>query len=532
MSRKTKRVIMKRLFTLLLFTTLLSTAFTQNADLKWSIGLMGGKTVYNGDWGNGFLDFSPFYGLGSVSIDRYLSPSFDLGIQAEYGDYGFFDEGKTKFLSTKTDGFFLLKYKFNNGYIFNEDAVIGPYLCLGFGMATYSGSKTDDQGVDIVIPAGIGFKLNMLRWMALQYQFLYSFTNGDSRDLKKAEGNDGYASNTLGLIFSFGAPKDTDKDGVSDKYDKCPGTPPGVAVTPEGCPIDTDKDGIPDYLDKCPTAYGLAAFEGCPDTDGDGVPDNMDKCPNTPAGAKVSADGCPVDSDGDGVPDYLDKCPNTPQGMSVTADGCPADSDGDGVPDYLDKCPNTPKGAVVGPDGCPSDADGDGIPDYLDKCPNTPKGVMVSTDGCPVDTDGDGVPDYLDKCPTVAGIKENSGCPEIKAETKKVFDMALRGINFETGKAIIKGTSFQILNDIVLIMKENPEYNLEINGHTDSQGNDDMNMKLSQDRADAVKDYLTNKGIDSKRLTAKGFGESMPVADNDTSDGRALNRRVEFKVVF
>lgn len=179
---------MKRIFTLILFTALLSTAFSQNADKKWAIGLLGGKTVYNGDYGNGFLDFSPFYGLGSLSIDRYLNPSFDLGIQGEYGDYGFFDEGKTKFLSTKTDGFFLLKYKFYNGYIFKEDAVLGPYLCLGFGMATYSGEndKTDDQGVDIVVPAGIGFKLNMLPWLALQYQFLYSFTNGDNRDLKKA----------------------------------------------------------------------------------------------------------------------------------------------------------------------------------------------------------------------------------------------------------------------------------------------------------------------------------------------------------
>jgi OmpA-OmpF porin, OOP family len=523
---------MKRLFTLLLFTILFSIAFAQNADKKWAIGLLGGKTVYNGDYGNGFLDFNPFYGLGSVSIDRYLNPSFDFGVQAGYGDYGFYEASKTKFLATKTDGFFLLKYKFNNGYIFNEDAVICPYIALGFGMASYSGSQTDDQGVDIVVPSGIGFKLNMLPWMALQYQFLYYFTNGDSRDLKKAGGNDGYASNTLGLIFSFGSPKDTDKDGVGDKYDKCPGTPAGVAVTPEGCPVDTDKDGIPDYLDKCPLTYGLAVFDGCPDTDGDGVPDYLDKCPNTPRDATVSADGCPVDNDGDGIPDYLDRCPNTPKGISVTGDGCPIDTDGDGVPDYLDKCPNTPKGAAVGTDGCPVDSDGDGIFDYLDKCPNTPKGISVTPDGCPVDTDGDGVPDYLDKCPTVPGIKENNGCPEIKAETKKVFDMALRGINFQTGKAIIIGTSFQILNDIVLIMKENPEYKLEIDGHTDSQGNDDSNLKLSQARADAVKQYITDKGIDPARMTSKGFGETVPVADNNTSDGRALNRRVEFKVVF
>jgi outer membrane protein OmpA-like peptidoglycan-associated protein len=502
MSRNIKTISMKRIFTLILLATLLSTVFSQNEDHKWSIGLMGGKTVYNGDYGNNFLEFTPFYGLAALSFDRYLNPSFDLGLHGEYGDWGFADHGVSKFRATKTDGSLMLRYKFYNGYIFKKDALIAPYLTIGAGIAGYSGTLTYTGGVDYIFPAGLGIKLNITKWLALQYQFLYYFTTGDKRDLKEADKNDAFAANTLGLIFSFGAPKDTDKDGVADKDDKCPDTPPGVKVTPEGCPVDGDGDGVPDYLDKCPTTYGLAVFQGCPDTDGDGVPDYLDKCPNTPTGAKVTADGCPVDTDGDGVPDFFDKCPDTPKGISVTADGCPVDTDRDG------------------------------IPDYLDKCPNTPPGVKVTVDGCPVDTDGDGIPDYLDKCPTIPGIKENNGCPEIKAETKKVFDMALRGINFETGKAIIKGTSFQILNDIVLIMQENPEYKLEINGHTDDVGNDAMNLKLSQDRADAVKKYLVDKGIDPSRMTAKGYGETMPVADNKTSDGRALNRRVEFKVVF
>jgi OOP family OmpA-OmpF porin len=484
---------MKKLITLLFCVALLSAAFAQNVDKKWSIGLMGGKTVYNGDYGNGFLDFSPFYGLGSLSIDRYLNPSFDLGIQGEYGDYGYFDEGKTKFLATKTDGFFLLKYKFNNGYIFKEDAIIAPYLALGVGMATFSGNKTNDEGVDLVVPGGIGFKLNMLPWLALQYQFLYGFTNGDNRDLKVAMNNDGYASNTLGLIFSFGAPKDADKDGVPDKTDNCPETPLGVSVTPDGCPVDVDKDGIADYVDKCPSVAGIAAFEGCPDSDGDGVQDSEDDCPAVKGVAALK--GCP-DTDGDGIKDSEDKCPNV-KGIAAFY-GCP-DTDGDGITDAEDRCP-------------------------FDK-------GTVAMKGCP-DTDNDSIPDIDDKCPTVFGIKENKGCPAVKEETKKVFDKALRGINFETGKDVIKGTSFQILNDIVLIMQENPEYNLEINGHTDAVGNADMNQDLSQKRAYAVVKYLSDKGINTARLNATGFGESMPVADNETAEGRALNRRVEFKVVF
>jgi OmpA-OmpF porin, OOP family len=484
---------MKKIYTLLILIIMISTAFGQNRNHKTAIGLIGGKTVYNGDLGNGFLDFNPFYATGGISIDRWLNPSLDLGIQASYGDYGYFEGEATKFLATKTDGFFLLKYKFNNGYMFKENALIAPYLTGGIGMATYSGSRTNDQGVDLVIPAGVGVKLNFTKWLALQYQFLYFFTNGDKRDLVDRDRNDGYASNTLGLIFSFGSPKDSDKDGVSDKLDKCPDTPLGIAVDPEGCPVDADGDGIADYLDKCPSTAGIAAFQGCPDSDGDGVQDSQDDCPAVAGLATLR--GCP-DTDGDGIKDSEDKCPNV-KGIAQF-NGCP-DTDSDGITDAEDRCP-------------------------FDKGP-------IALKGCP-DGDNDGIADIDDKCPLVAGIPENKGCPPVKEETKKVFEKALRGINFETGKAIIKGNSFQILNDIVLIMQQNPEYNLEINGHCDAVGAADMNQDLSQRRAFAVVKYLTDKGIDQARMTAKGFGEAVPVADNDTAEGRALNRRVEFIVVF
>jgi outer membrane protein OmpA-like peptidoglycan-associated protein len=216
----------------------------------------------------------------------------------------------------------------------------------------------------------------------------------------------------------------------------------------------------------------------------------------------------------------------------VDASGCPIDTDGDGVPDYMDKCPDTPAGTAVGTNGCPKDTDGDGVPDALDKCPDTPKGVQVDANGCPLDRDGDGVPDYLDKCPDVPGIAANKGCPEVKASTKKVFAKALQGIQFESGKDVIKKSSNAILNDVVTVMKENPSYNLEINGHTDNTGSAATNMDLSQHRAEAVMSYLTNHGVDASRLKAKGYGQTIPVADNATAAGRAKNRRVEFKVNF
>ncbi|MBR1630680.1 MAG: OmpA family protein [Paludibacteraceae bacterium] len=349
----------------------------------------------------------------------------------------------------------------------------------------------------------------------------------------------------VGLNLVFGNKKDKDRDGVKDRKDECPDTPRGVKVDEKGCPLDTDGDGVPDYLDKCSdtpaAAYGLIDENGCPlDTDGDGVPDYLDQCPDTPEAAygQIDEHGCPLDTDGDGVPDYLDQCPNTlPEARNhVDANGCILDSDGDGVPDYLDQCPNTPAEAYNSIDehGCPIDSDGDGVPDYQDQCPNTPaeaKG-MVDEHGCPRDSDGDGIVDYLDKCPTVAGVKSNNGCPEIKREVRNLFKKALQGIQFETGKSVIKKTSYGILDQIAQVLQDNPTYLIEIQGHTDNVGKDDMNQKLSEARANAVRDYLIGKGVAAERMTAKGYGPFQPVADNKTASGRAKNRRVEFIVSF
>lgn len=202
------------------------------------------------------------------------------------------------------------------------------------------------------------------------------------------------------------------------------------------------------------------------------------------------------------------------------------DVDGDGIPDKDDKCPQEKGLANLG--GCP-DADGDGIADKMDACPNL--AGPADKQGCP-DSDGDGISDNLDKCPTVPGVASMKGCPEINEKTKKLFEKALTGVQFETGKSTIKKVSYPILDQVVTVMKENPSYNLEIHGHTDDQGDDAKNMKLSDDRAAAVKTYLTEKGVAATRLSSAGHGETMPVADNKTAAGRAKNRRVEFKVTF
>jgi len=344
-----------------------------------------------------------------------------------------------------------------------------------------------------------------------------------------------------------GCPFDTDGDGVPDYLDSCSNTPPEAysTIDQQGCPIDTDGDGVPDYLDKCPGtpkgAFGFVDKNGClVDSDGDGVPDYLDECKDTPMGAKVDSVGCPLDTDGDGVPDYLDKCPDTPAAARgfVDKNGCPLDTDGDGVPDYLDLCPDTPKDSIqlVDKNGCVNDidSDGDGVPDRLDKCPDTPKAAkgFVDKKGCPLDTDGDGIPDYLDKCPTIPGVASNNGCPEIKKEVRMLFKKALQGIQFETGKATIMMRSYTILNQIAGVLIANPTYLIEIRGHTDNVGNALSNKLLSQKRAASVLKYLEGKGVDVKRMTANGYGDTLPVVSNKTIAGKTLNRRVEFEVSF
>jgi len=231
------------------------------------------------------------------------------------------------------------------------------------------------------------------------------------------------------------------------------------------------------------------------DNDHDGVVDSQDKCLNTPANTKVDASGCaiPVDTDGDGVYDKLDKCPNTPAGSTVDANGCKIilDDDHDGVVNSVDKCPNTPAGSTVDANGCKIilDDDHDGVPNNMDKCPNTPKGAAVNADGCP--------------------------------ETINL------NINFKNNSYVVQQTSLPKIDEFAKFLKEYKNYSAEIAGYTDSRGSEVYNKKLSQKRAEAVKQLLIQKGVEASRLTSVGMGEANPVATNKTAEGRAQNRRIE-----
>lgn len=231
------------------------------------------------------------------------------------------------------------------------------------------------------------------------------------------------------------------------------------------------------------------------DADKDGVPDDKDRCPDTPAGAKVDANGCELDSDGDGVVDRLDKCPGTPAGARVDAKGCELDSDGDGVVDRLDKCPDTPAGRKVNAQGCELDSDGDGVVDAIDQCPDTPAGDKVDNKGCTLPS-----------------------------------TIVLKGVNFDNDSAVLKAEARAILDDSAKTLKRYPGVKAEVAGHTDARASDSHNQALSQRRAQAVVDYLIAAGVPADALSAKGYGEAEPVADNATAEGRAQNRRVELRI--
>jgi outer membrane protein OmpA-like peptidoglycan-associated protein len=275
------------------------------------------------------------------------------------------------------------------------------------------------------------------------------------------------------------------------------------------------------------------------DTDGDGVTDRRDKCPDTPPGARVDGDGCPIDSDGDKVFDGLDQCEGTPAGCVVDGNGCPVDADGDGVCDGLDECAETPRGARVDAKGCPIDSDGDGVFDGIDQCEGTVAGASVDEKGCPNDSDGDGVVDGIDQCPnTSPGLKvDATGCPiEVVEKETELLDtgmIRIENINFETAKADILSESYPTLDVVATVLKKWPELRIEIGGHTDSRGSDAYNQRLSQQRAQAVYDYLirTAPELKAEQFSVKGYGESRPVAPNTTDLNMAKNRRVEFVVL-
>ena len=463
----------------------------------------------------------------ATSSTYFMYTPTALSLQVDYNIWKWFYVNATGILNVNS------RKKGTNVHIANQFSLTPSFDYAWFGLHlplsinSYSGFK-----------AGIATRLGPLTIGCTDFKTL--FATGKLRGAELYMG--------LRVPILYGHPHDEDNDKVSDKKDVCPSVP-GIWAF-KGCP-DTDGDGIEDMLDNCPREAGLAEFKGCPDKDGDKIIDSEDKCPDLAGIQKfngcpdkdndevidpedecpdiaglVTFKGCP-DTDGDGIKDDEDACPDV--AGPLVNQGCP-DTDKDGLFDFLDDCPEQ-----YGPKenkGCPwPDTDGDGLLDKNDECPNL--AGPIQNKGCPYqDTDNDGVLDKDDDCPGTPGPVANKGCPVIEKEVEEILKTAFDNLEFETGKDIIKEVSFPSLSELAEVLKKKTEWNLQISGHTDNVGDDQKNLILSKKRAEAVKNFLSSQGIDASRFFVLYFGETMPIATNDTPEGRQKNRRVEMKIIF
>ncbi len=449
-------------------------------------GIGGGITYIQSD----FSKPEPgFYGRGEFEyfFESFSKGIFGIRLSGGYGSLfakntsplliGSPPRNSIDFLTYYYDAYAGLTYLLNFGVI-NPYLTIGSYANYWYKVLNEQRIKAYDTKRNLTIGfyGETGFKIKLADGLTLNFSGTLNYPNTDEIDGRVYSKKDVYVVGITGFSIYFGGIKDSDKDGVIDKFDLCPNTPFGLTVDEFGCPVKIIKD-----------------------SDGDGVEDDLDKCPDTPQGVVVDKFGCPIDSDGDGIPDYIDRCPGTPIGFPVNEKGCPLDTDNDGVIDSFDECPNTPANVRVDDKGCPLDSDRDGIPDYLDKCPDTPLNTKV----------------------------DDTGCPEEKITEMEGTFLILQGITtFEAGKTILTESAKTELKKLADLMKKYPGSKWRIEGHTDSHGSSEFNRKLSQERANTVKKYLISLGIPADSLIAEGMGEDYPIADNKTEAGRQKNRRV------
>jgi outer membrane protein OmpA-like peptidoglycan-associated protein len=437
---------MKKLLLLSLILAITVSVSAQTIDKKWGLGI--GAGAYGATNADGIGLMPELY------LSRYLSPKLDLMLK---GDLGLFNSKVDNNLDI-FNTFLNLRYKLTN-----EEKKFRPFIYAG------PGYLSDNAETGLNFDLGLGGKYYISPATALYLEAGY--INGIEAKVAGKDVKDNFWKATAGLEFDFGKTKDSDMDGVSDKKDKCPNTPVGVAVDAKGCPIDSDGDNVADYIDDCPTIAGLTSLKGCPDKDKDGIADKDDACPDVFGLASLK--------------------------------------------------------------GCP-DEDGDGVTDKDDKCPGTKKGYKVDSTGCPFDQDKDGVIDEEDECPTVFGLKENKGCPkkELTAEEIEAQKMKVGPVYFDFDKPYYIAGEKSKIDKLVTLLKENSNYKVNITGHADEKGTEAYNLNLSKNRLNSVVKEIIKGGIKKNRiLSQKALGKTTPAASNATDEGRALNRRVEFQVV-
>ena len=517
----------------LLLIILLLPLSVWSQEFRWEGGLQVGATNYTGDLVDpAFVNLRETQLGFGLFLRHRIHPNWSTRLNAFYGkltgdDRNYFDvEWRTQRafqFSTIVNELSLLVEWEPFGHkrtpkpgVYRK--MLSPYLFAGFGTSIFdpnpnfnlsnlgefkSLAKQDDLSsfaqTHQTVPFGLGLKFNQSEHFNIGLEFSARTAFTDYIDGVSQSGN---PENDDWYFFG------------------------GVSVSFQWAAIDTDGDGIADFDDVCPELAGSQHLRGCPDMDNDNIADDVDKCPDLPGGK--SGQGCP-DSDMDGVVDWKDQCPDIPGPKE--RDGCPnPDFDGDGIVNHLDNCPKQ-----AGPSykqGCPLvDSDRDGIIDGVDQCPHTEGSPFAA--GCP-DKDGDGIADGRDKCPNKAGIAAEAGCPlVVKAAPKKAedsFKEVVQNAFFETNSTLLSPDHYVMLDKIVELVNKQPYFKVRIKGHADSTGSPNYNKRLSEQRAKACVNYLLSQGVPLDRIKFTGYGESQPDENNNTEEGRRLNRRVEFNL--
>jgi len=471
-----------RLTIVALMLALAVPALGQNEDGRWSAGLdFGVWKLIHGD-----RDYSNVDQFAAMHVRYGLTPRWSLGVGFKYGwtRPGVTEPGEDAGLTFDSGAGLYTRIwqpSLEAVYHLNDGATWRPWLSVGAGWTRWD--VRDLRGEDSV---GL--------WPDGEASRVYD------EDGNWVGGHDGHLTALVGAGLTFMASDHWSFD-LGARYDYLFGS-------------DRDNVGMSrfwgaDHVDANSAIVqgfvGVRFTFGSSDDDGDGIKNSQDACPQQAEDfdGYEDLDGCPdLDNDGDGIADVQDQCPEDAEDVDgyQDADGCPdPDNDGDGIADAQDQCPDEAEDidGFQDEDGCPDpDNDGDGVPDERDECPRTPAGIEVTEDGCPV----------------VAEIRE---------------DLVLEGVTFKLGSAELTPNSITILRDVVESLKAWPEVTVEVAGYTDSSGPEDLNQRLSQERAESVRQFLIQQGIDPDRITAVGYGEANPVADNATREGREQNRRVE-----
>lgn len=494
-----------------------SNVFAQIFQRQIFTGLHGNATKLIG----GVVDDSSVRVLGEFNGGYYITRKIGVGIEGGYGFVTVRDKDQLleimSHLVSKEEAPFkttFIPISVFGRYNLIKDQNWIPYLTAGMGVMMWNCETTEDytdeddlsvasgteisSGNNFMANIGGGIEWEISRTVAIdfgvKYQRIFNqdqdMSGESTTDLARGDVQTGNLSAGIGFTLRFGGWRDSDGDGIEDKLDKCP-------FIPEDFDNFEDEDGCPEW-----------------DNDGDALADSVET--NTSTFISVDNTGTDpnaADTDMDGVNDYDEvyTYETDPLSVDTDADGL---NDGDEVNNYQTN-PNS------------ADTDSDGLNDGDEI-------FTHQTDPKNADTDSDGFLDGDDKCPlepeTFNGFMDDDGCPDKKPEIvfEKKSPIILDGVNFKTGSSVLTNEAKNILGKVVRTLNDYKEMHLEISGHTDSSGSRALNMKLSRKRAESVRRFLINQGIENYRLRAIGLGPDHPVTSNKTKAGRAKNRRIEF----